>query len=605
MEIIFHATKVTEGYGIRQRNKYIWISQTNMMRFLLPIFLFSAMANAQNKSDFLTVYENGNGNQTATYEETIAYFKSLDKNFETIQLHEMGLTDSGEPLHIVTFNADKDFNFEKIRREKAILLINNGIHPGEPDGIDATMMLFRDLATGKIKAPKNLVVVNIPIYNIGGALNRNSHSRANQNGPEAYGFRGNARNFDLNRDFVKSDTKNARSFAQIFHMVNPDVFIDNHVSNGANYQYVFTYIATHPQKIGGDLGKFWDSEMIPALLSDLKKKKIESVPYVNVHDAKPDAGFEMFMDYPRYSTGFASMFNTIGSMPETHMLKDYASRVKVTFEYMVSSIEYLEQNHAKIKKLRLENLQNYLPGMKYPLLWKLDSASVSSIPFLGYEGDYKPSDVSGKPRLYYDEKKPFDKNIPYYNAYRPSLEVTIPKAYVIPKSWWTVIDLLQLNNIKMTALEKDTEMEVESYRIGEFKTAKSAYEGHYPHSQLKVVTKTQKIKFRKGDFVIDTQQPGVKYLLETLEPQGNDSFFTWNFFDSVLQQKEYFSAYVFEDLAKEILDKNPALRVEFDRKKATDQKFADSGEAQLDWIYRYSDYYEKSHMEYPVYRIPK
>jgi len=576
-----------------------------MIKSLLPIFLLSIMANAQNKTDFLTPYEKGNGNQTATYEETIAYFLLLDKSFETISMQEMGLTDSGEPLHIVTFNPDKDFDFEKIQKEKAVLLINNGIHPGEPDGIDATMMLFRDLALGKIKIPKNVVIVNIPIYNIGGALNRNSFSRANQNGPESYGFRGNARNYDLNRDFLKSDTRNARSFAQIFHKVNPDIFIDNHVSNGADYQYVFTYIATHPQKIGGNLGKFWESEMLPSLLSDLKKKKIESVPYVNIHDEKPDNGFEAFMDYPRYSTGFASMFNTIGSMPETHMLKEYASRVKVTYEYMISSIEYADKNYRKIKDLRKENLQNYRPGQKYVLLWELDADKVSSIPFLGYEGGYKPSDISGKPRLFYDETKPFSKTIPYYRDYKPSLEVLIPEAYIIPKSWWNVIELLKINNIQMTPLEKDTELEVESYRIKDFKTSSSAYEGHYPHNSVNVTSTKKKVLFRKGDFLIKTQQPGVKYLLETLEPQANDSYFVWNFFDSILQQKEYFSAYVFEDLAKQLLEKNPKLKSEFEKKKAEDPKFADSGEAQLDWIYRHSDYYEKSHMEYPVFRIMK
>lgn len=560
---------------------------------------------AQNQPDFRTVYEKGNGNQTATYAETIAYFKQLDQQFETISMKEMGPTDSGEPLHMVTFSPDKNFDFSKIRERKAILLLNNGIHPGEPDGIDATMMLFRDLALGKLTVPKNLVIVNIPVYNIGGMLNRNSHSRANQNGPEAYGFRGNARNFDLNRDFVKSDARNSRSFAQIFHEVKPDVFIDNHVSNGADYQYTFTYIATHDQKIGGELGNFWEKEMIPTLLSDLKKKNIESIPYVNIHDEKPDNGFEQFMDYPRYSTGFASMFNTVGSMPETHMLKDYASRVKVTYEYMVSSIAYMEQNFDKIKQLRQANLTNYTPGKKYTLLWELDKTKVIDLPFLGYEGGYKPSDISGKPRLFYDTKKPFDKTVPYYQTYKPSLEVTIPEAYVIPKSWWPVIDLLKINAIEMTALDKDTEMEVESYRIGDFKTSKSAYEGHYPHSAVNVAAKKKKITFHKGDFVIKTQQPGVKYLLETLEPQGNDSFFAWNFFDSVLQQKEYYSAYVFEDLAKELLDKNPSLKAEFENKKKSDKTFADSGQAQLDWIYTHSDYYEKSHMEYPVYRVLK
>ncbi|HEU4497467.1 MAG TPA: M14 family metallopeptidase [Flavobacterium sp.] len=575
------------------------------MKRLFPILIFSIMANAQNKSGFLTAYEKGNGSQTATYEETIAYFQLLDQNFETIAMQEMGLTDSGEPLHIVTFNADKNFDFKAIQKEKAVLLINNGIHPGEPDGIDATMMLFRDLALGKIKVPKNLVIVNIPIYNIGGALNRNSFSRANQNGPESYGFRGNARNYDLNRDFLKSDTRNARSFAQIFHLANPDVFIDNHVSNGADYQYTFTYIATHHQKIGGKLGEFWDAEMIPALVSDLKKKNIESVPYVNIHDEKPDAGFEAFMDYPRYSTGFASMFNTLGSMPETHMLKDYPSRVKATYEYMVSTIDFTDKNYKKIKNLRNENLQNYLPDKKYTLLWQLDEAKASGIPFLGFEGGYKPSEISGKPRLFYDEKKSFSKMIPYRKEFKPLLEVMIPEAYVIPKAWWNVIDLLKINNIQMAPLEKDTELEVESYRIEDFKTSGTAYEGHYPHHSVSVSAAKKKVLFKKGDFVVKTQQPGVKYLLEALEPQANDSYFAWNFFDSVLQQKEYFSAYVFEDLAKKLLDGNPELKASFEKKKAEDKKFSDSGEAQLDWIYRHSDYYEKTHMQYPVYRIMK
>src|SRR5690606_34521556 len=185
---------------------------------------------------------------------------------KTIQVQQMGPTDSGELLHIVVFDPDGDFDFKKIKQNKAVLLINNGIHPGEPDGIDATMMLFRDLAMGRIDIPENVVIVNIPIYNIGGALNRNSFSRANQNGPESYGFRGNARNYDLNRDFLKSDSRNARSFAEIFHSVQPDIFIDNHVSNGANYQYTFTYIATHHQKLGGSLGNYWKNEMVPDIM---------------------------------------------------------------------------------------------------------------------------------------------------------------------------------------------------------------------------------------------------------------------------------------------------------------------------------------------------
>ena len=567
------------------------------MKKIILLLLTTSLTFSQ---DLKTPFEKGNGNQSTTYEDCIAYYTQLAKQFQTIQMDEMGLTDSGEPLHIITFSENKNFDY---KQNKAVILINNGIHPGEPDGIDATMMLMRDLATVKVKAPKNTIIVAIPIYNIGGSLNRNSHSRANQNGPEAYGFRGNARNFDLNRDFIKSDSRNSRSFQEIFHLVNPDMFIDNHVSNGADYQYTFTCIATQHQRLGGKLGEFYKNEMHPEIIKDLKKKKIESTPYVNIHGDKPDAGFAQFMDSPRYATGYTTLFNSLGSVPETHMLKPYKDRVGVTYEYMISTINYVDKNFQKIKKLKSENLKNYTVGKKYPLQWEIDSSKVSKMEFKGYKGDYKTSEVTGKKRLYYDQKQPFTKKINFYSDYKAIKEITIPSHYVIPKSQWPILDLLKLNAIEMKSMENDTVIEVESYKIEHYETAKRPYEGHYGHYNTMVSSRTEKIAFKKGDFLVKTQQEGVKYLLETLEPEAVDSYFNWNFFDPILQQKEYFSAYVFEDLAKDLLSKSAKLKAEFDAKKMTDTAFAESSEAQLDWIYRNSVYYEKAHLQYPVYRI--
>ena len=573
------------------------------MRFIKFILLFvSFNLFGQNSSQFLTPYEKGNRNQTATYQESIDFYTSLSKKYETIKLMEMGLTDSGEPLQLLIFNPDKDFDLTK-KQNKAVLLINNNIHPGEPDGVDATMMLIRDLAFGKISVPKNTIIAVIPFYNIGGTLNRNSFSRANQNGPESYGFRGNDRNFDLNRDFIKSDTKNARSFAEIFHLVNPDVFVDNHVSNGADYQYVLTYIQTQHQKLGNDLGNYLKDEMTPKIRTKLSKKKIESIPYVTVYGATPEKGFTQMMDLPRYSTGYASLFHTIGYMPETHMLKKYEDRVKVTYEFMLETINHTDANYLKIKNLRNKNQFEFKAGSQYTLQWKIDSTKVEQIEFLGFESGYKKSEISGKDRLFYDQKKPFKKQIPYYHFYKPQKQVEIPLAYIIPKSWWNVIDLLKLNKVEMVQFQKDTLIEVEKYKIAEYKTSTSAFEGHYQHSNTTIHKSIEKIVFKKGDYFIPTQQFGVKYLMETLEPEAPDSFFNWNFFDAVLQQKEGYSAYVFEDLAVQILAKNPTLREKFEKKKTEDKSFTENGSAQLDWIYKNSDYYESSHLSYPVYRV--
>ena len=568
------------------------------MRFILLFIFTSLVVNAQNNQ--LTPFEKGNKNQSTTYEECIAFYQILASNSDKIEIKTMGLTDSGKPLHIVVFSDNKDFN---LKQNKAVLLINNGIHPGEPDGIDATMLLMRDLATSKIKVPKNTIVVAIPVYNVDGMLNRNSFSRANQNGPEAYGFRGNGRNYDLNRDFIKSDTRNSRSFQELFHTVNPDVFLDNHVSNGADYQYTFTCIATQHERLGEILGRFFKNEMYPEMVKDMQKKKIDVVPYVNIHGAKPDLGYEQFTDTPRYATGYTTLFNTLGFVPETHMLKPYKDRVKTTYEFMVTAINYMDANWEKIKQVRKENLNNFKAGKEYPLHWTIDSTKVSYMNFKGFEGGYKPSEISGKDRLYYDKSKPFTKKIPFYGDYKPTKFVMIPKYYIVPQSQWEVLELLKLNNIEMTPISQNETIEVEIYKIDNYQTGKNAYEGHYGHYNTSVSKSTEKMKFSVGDYKISTNQLGVKYLLETLEPEAVDSYFNWNFFDTILQQKEGYSSYVFEDLAQQILAENSILKQEFETKKQTDKTFAENGGAQLDWVYKHSKYFEKAYMQYPIYRV--
>jgi hypothetical protein len=571
---------------------------------VLLILLVSCKSETSTSNfDFTTRFEISNGTQTSEYAEVISYYEKLAKAYPEIHIQTIGETDSGNPLHIITLNPDANFDFSDIRKNKRILLVNNGIHPGESDGIDATMMLFRDLVQGKIEMPKKTVIVAIPIYNIGGSLNRNTGTRANQNGPEEYGFRGNARNYDLNRDFIKSDTKNAKAFAQIYHLVQPDVFIDNHVSNGADYQYTLTHLFTQHNKLGGELGNYLHTTMHPELERKLIEKDWDITPYVNVFNSTPEKGFSQFMDSPRYSTGYTTLFNTLGMMVETHMLKPYKPRVEGTYELMKSMIEITEEQNDAIAQLRKDAWKAYKEKGEYPISWTVDTTQSSTLNFKGYEGSFVPSEITGAMRLKYDRMKPFTKEVNYRNFFIATEYVTIPEAYVIPQGWHTVIDLLKLNNIEMTPFETDTTLTVESYRIEDYKTRTNAYEGHYSHYNTKVTTETKPLKFSKGDYLVSSNQSGVRYLLETLEPAAPDSFFNWNFFDTILQQKEGFSPYVFEDTAKLLLDTDAQLKAEFEAKKATEERFAGNWYAQLNWIFERSNGYEKAHLQYPVYRL--
>ena len=564
------------------------------MKKITILFLFQTIFSFAQ--DFKTPYEKGNGNQTTTYEEMVKFYDDLDKNFESISVVEKGKDDNGELIRVVIFDNSKKQNIP-------VIFINNGIHPGESDGIDATMMLIRDLALGKIKVPQNTKVAAIEAYNISGMQRHGKFSRANQNGPEEHGFRGNARNFDLNRDFIKNDTENAKAFQEIFHWLKPIYFIDNHVSNGADYQYTFTYISTNKERLGNSLGTYFHQEMQPKLIQNMEKSKILNVPYVNIHGDSPDEGFPAFMDSPRYATGYTTLFNIPGTVAETHMLKPYQDRVKATYEYMRHSINFVDENYLDISKKMMEELTNYLPNKKYAIRWKLDSTKYSFIDFKGYEAGKKPSEISGKPRLFYDRSKPFTRKVKFFDTYKADKEIVIPSYYVIPKSEGKIIENLKRNQIKFKELQSDSLITVESYKIVDFKTVKNPYEGHYLHFDTQVSSELKTKKFRKGDYLVSTKQSGVKFLLETLEPEAVDSYFNWNEFDGILGQKEYFSDYVFEDTAAELLKTNKALKTAFELKKASDANFAEDGAAQLDWVYKNSEYYEGTVNQYPIYRI--
>lgn len=555
--------------------------------------------------DFETRFEKSGGTETATYSEVIAYYKQLDDAYESISLQEFGMTDSGLPLHVAIYNPSGEDDLSKLEKNHSMILINNGIHPGESDGIDATMMLFRDLAGDSIKAPKNTIIATIPVYNIGGALNRNSTTRTNQNGPKEYGFRGNARNFDLNRDFIKADTKNARAFYEIYHSLKPDVFIDNHVSNGADYQYTLTHLFTQHNKLGGNLGNYLNNTLRPALEDSLAAKNWDITPYVNVFNEVPENGFSQFLDSPRYSTGYTTLWNTLGMMVETHMLKPYDKRVRGTYELMTSMIKIVDAETRVIKDLRNQASRKYLTDRNYNLRFEVDRENPSKLNFDGYEGEKISSDVTGGERLKYDRDKAFTKEIDYFDNFRVSHEIEIPRAYIIPQGWWPVIERLKMNNIKMEAFDQDTLINIEAYKIEDYKTSETAFEGHYPHYDTKVSKSIETVRFRKGDFLVTTFQDGARYLIETLEPEATDSFFNWNFFDTVLQQKEGFSPYVFEDKAREILETDAELRREFEKKKLEDFNFRNNPYLQLRWLHQNSEHYEEAHLRYPIFRLPR
>ena len=571
------------------------------MKRLIPALLLCLLFT-QTRAQITPFEASTDKNYTATYAQVISYYQKLVKPYPQLRLFNYGTTDVGKSLTLMVLSKDKVFDPALIKKQnKRVLLINNGIHPGEPEGIDATMMLVRDLLK-KDQLPKDVVLCFIAVYNIDGCLNRGV-SRINQNGPRMYGFRGNYRNLDLNRDFIKADSKNALAFEKILNTWQPEVFLDNHTSDGADYQYVMTLIETQKDKQNPILADYTSKILSPELYKRMAKSGYEMTPYVDEKQETPDSGIVSFLETPRFATGYTAQHNIISYITETHMLKAFDKRVYATYDFMVALIDICERDAKLIGELKQKADEQVKNQTSFALNWQVDWQHYDTLNFKGFEAGHKTSEVSGLPRLYYDRSKPYTKTIRYYDNYVPSQVVNKPVAYVIPQAWAKVIELFKLNNVAMHQLRHDTTLDIQVYYIDDYKTPSRPYEGHYLHSNVKLSATNQRIHYYAGDYVVYTNQGLNRYIVETLEPQGVDSFFAWNFFDSVLGEKEGYSDYVYEDVAAEQLKADPDLRKKLEDEKTKNPDLAKSARGQLNFVYRNSPNFEKTYLRYPVGRL--
>jgi len=545
-------------------------------------------------------------NETVTYKECIDFYKALEKKYPNCKLIEFGKTDIGQPLHLFLIGNDTNLDFKSIEKSnKTIILINNGIHAGEPCGVDASLSLSEDLLSKKEMNQylSHIVVGIIPFYNIDGALNRGCCSRANQNGPVEYGFRANAKNLDLNRDFIKCDAQNTTSLIEIIQLLKPHIFVDTHISNGADYSYNMTLITTQPNKLNPILSNYLKQQYLPSLKTEMKNKNNEICPYVDTYKNIPDSGLVEFLETPRFATGYTALYNVLGFVTEAHMLKPYQDQVKATYDLLLSFITITNKEYQAINEAKKKADEFVALKQKYfTLQWQLDTTNYELIDFKGFEAGFKKSNISGLNRLYYDKTKPYNKKIKNYNKYAAVDSVLKPKAYLVPQAWRQVIALLKVNNIKFETLSKDTSIEVNCYYIEDYKTTSKPYEGHYLHSNVILKNSKQTIQFYKGDCLIMCNQHSNRFIIETLEPKATDSYFNWNYFDSALQQKEWFSDYVFEETAEKLLKEDPVLKSSLEKYVKEKQQENNHWE-QLAWIFKHAPQFEKTAFRYPVYRL--
>ena len=594
--------------------------------FTAVLFAAAREASAQTP-DWRTPTEISNYRTTPDYAETVAYLERLAAAAPVqVRIDNFGKTGEGRDLKIVIASKDGVFDPAAIHASgRAILLVQNSIHAGEMDGKDACPALLRDIVQNQNGAKRlldHVVFVFIPVYNLDGHERRSPWNRINQNGPEVIGWRGNGTNINLNRDYMKADAPETRAFLKMFHRWLPDFFVDDHVTDGADFQYDVTFSADAGPDVAPATAR-WLRDTVSLEL----ERQVDAAGHlafpslINLNDeTDPAKGLATSNTPPRFSTGQMILENRPGLLVEMHMLKDYKTRVTGNYEVLRALLEVLNRDATKLIALNREGDAaaarlgaHPLGNEKFPLAidWNNETTPVV---FHGYQFRRALSDVSGAMSISYTHE-PWNVTLPLAIGAKVVTATAPPAAYMIPPQWTRVIDVLVAHDIAVRRTTARWTGKVEHYRCTGMQWQGPPFEGRHPifagegagaqpgHFGQCTLT-TESITFPAGSVVVPLNQRLSKVAIHWLEPEAPDSAVRWGFFDSIFEQREYGEAYVLEKLARESLARDPALKAEFEHRVQADPRFAANPAARLEFFYDRSPWGLANHIgEYPVGRL--
>ena len=572
------------------------------------------MPNNQTSSvspEWLTHAEKTDYRETPTYDATVEYAKKLAEASPLIRYETFGKSGEGRELPLLIAAEGETFTAEAARSaRKPVILIQACIHAGEPDGKDAGLALLRDIAVTKTRPEllKNVVVLFMPIYNADGHERSSPYNRINQNGPEQMGWRTTTIYQNLNRDYMKADASETRAWHSLWNKWDPDLFIDCHVTNGADYQYNITHQHEHHQGVPASVLD-WETRVIDERVAPATEAAGNIVSwYLEFIDNRDfSLGIRDFNGSPRFSTGYLPLRNRPGILIETHMLKPYRPRVIGTYDFLRFVLEEVNKDPESLLQagkaadedaLRLG--RTYDPQELFPIDFELTDKAVP-YRFRALESKVELSEISGAPYVTFGTE-PVEMTVPMYNDLRVTAAVAPPLSYIVPAQWQEVIDVIKSHGLEVFTTTSPATIDVKSYRFHDVKWPGGPFEGRQMPS-FRAESTVEKRTFPAGSVVVPVHQKLARVAINLLEPAAPDSLVRWGFFNATFEQKEYGESYVLEKLAREMLASDPKLHEEFERKLETDPAFAADSHERLQFFYRQSPYWDPQMNLYPVGRI--
>lgn len=575
---------------------------------ILSLIAFIGTAFGQS-NDWKTFYEKSNFLETPRYDETIVYSKKLAESSEFVKYETFGKSVQGRDLPILIIDKNKNFTPESVKESgNAILFIEACIHPGESEGKDAGLMLIRDILIHQ-KYPdllKNTTILFIPIFNTDGHERFSAYNRINQNGPKEMGWRTTAENLNLNRDFLKADAPEMQQWLILFNKWLPDLFIDIHTTDGADYQYSLTY-GMHTMGDMNEEHTAWQNEYLENIEEKLLEDNVLMFPYVSFrrwHD--PRSGLIRRTASPRFSTGYLANQNRPALLVETHMLKDYKTRVDATYHLLRHSIEYIDKHSNSLKDINIKaDLESKnLAGNEFVLDYYTSQKDSTTVKFKGVEYDIVHSDLTDGIWVKFTDK-PKDYNLVVFEKLMQGTKTKLPNAYIIPVEWTEVINKLKLHGIEYTKLDEAKEFEITTYKFSNVSFANYPYEGRQMVENFNMQIINMIKTFPAGSVIVPVNQRTAKLIAHLFEPEGPDSFVHWGFFNSIFERKEYVETYVMEKMAREMIKENPQLLEEYEQALKDNPEIYNNQWAKIFWFFERTPYWDQLKDVYPVGKIYK
>lgn len=546
-----------------------------------------------------TDFERSGGTSTPRYAETLAFLRRLAEASPELRLVSIGRSGEGRELWLAIAARGGAATPEAVRRlGKPILFVQAGIHAGEIDGKDAGLMLLRDALATRSRAGllDQVSLLFLPIFNVDGHERASRTNRINQRGPEEMGWRTNAANLNLNRDYAKADTPELRALLRALDEWAPDLYVDVHVTDGADYQYDVTYGWNASGGHSPATASWLDATLRPAVDRDLEAMGHVPGPLVQVNDElDPGKGFIDWVADPRFSNGYGDARHLPTILVENHSLKPYRQRVLGSHVFLESTARLLSAQAAGLGAARAQDAARR-PDV-VPLAWQPTQAT-REFDFKAVDWRVVPSSASGGQRIEY-LGRPRTIRVPRYGM-APTASVARARAYWIPAAWRDVIERVKLHGIRVEEIGQEISLEVERYRLSD-PTLGATFEGRLPVT-ASVSPERVRESFAPGSVRVPTDQPLGDLAALLLEPQSPDSFFQWGFFHAVLQATEYVEDYVMAPLGERMLKDDAGLRAAFEKKLAEEPAFARDPKARLLWLYRRTPFADQRWLVYPVCR---